>query len=345
LATADITIRGAGIFGLSIAWACAQRGARVRVIDPRGVAAGASGGIVGALAPHTPDMWDTKKEFQFQSLIMAADYWAKIDATSGLSSGYGRLGRLQSIPTKRAVALAKDRRVSAADLWRGQATWDVIKAGGDWAPQSDTGFLIHDTLSGRIHPKAACTSLARALRRSGVEITSDEAPINGPTVWATGYEGFLSLSENRPRVMGNGVKGQAILLKYDAGEVPQLFSDGVHIIPHADGTVAVGSTSERYFDDPTSTDEKIDDVLVKALTICPALQDAPILTRWAGVRPRARTRAPMLGAWPERPNSFIANGGFKIGFGMAPKVGDVMADLVLDGRDTIPDGFRFEDNY
>ena len=35
--------------------------------------------------------------------------------------------------------------------------------------------------------------------------------------------------------------------------------------------------------------------------------------RWAGLRPRARSRAPMLGAWPGRPGHFIANGGFKIG--------------------------------
>ncbi|MBS0565688.1 MAG: FAD-dependent oxidoreductase, partial [Proteobacteria bacterium] len=38
-----------------------------------------------------------------------------------------------------------------------------------------------------------------------------------------------------------------------------------------------------------------------------------------------------------------ANGGFKIGFGMAPKVAEVMADLVLYGRDAIPEGFRIAD--
>ncbi len=74
----------------------------------------------------------------------------------------------------------------------------------------------------------------------------------------------------------------------------------------------------------------------------PLLADAPVVDRWAGVRPRARSRAPMLGAWPGRDGHFIANGGFKIGFGMAPKVAEVMADLVLEGRDTIPDGFRVE---
>ena len=77
----------------------------------------------------------------------------------------------------------------------------------------------------------------------------------------------------------------------------------------------------------------------------PVLAQARVIDRWAGVRPRSRSRAPMLGAWPGRPDHYIANGGFKIGFGMAPKVAQVMADLMLDGRDTIPDGFRVEDNF
>jgi glycine/D-amino acid oxidase-like deaminating enzyme len=49
--TSDVTIFGAGLFGLGVAWACASRGARVRVVDPAGPGAGASGGLVGALAP------------------------------------------------------------------------------------------------------------------------------------------------------------------------------------------------------------------------------------------------------------------------------------------------------
>mgnify|MGYP005694967963 CR=1 FL=1 len=57
-------------------------------------------------------------------------------------------------------------------------------------------------------------------------------------------------------------------------------------------------------------------------------------------QPRAFTRAPILGKHPVNPDWFIANGGFKIGFGMAPKIGEVMADLILDGVDHIPDDFR-----
>jgi glycine/D-amino acid oxidase-like deaminating enzyme len=106
--------------------------------------------------------------------------------------------------------------------------------------------------------------------------------------------------------------------------------------------VAIGSTSEREFDSPDGLDAQCDDLIARAVAAMPILADAPVVDRWAGVRPRARSRAPMLGAWPGREGHFIANGGFKIGFGMAPKVADVMADLVLDGRDSIPDGFRVE---
>ena len=65
----DITIRGAGIFGLCIAWACVTRGAKVQVVDPNGPASGSSGGILGALAPHVPENWNAKKAFQLLSLM------------------------------------------------------------------------------------------------------------------------------------------------------------------------------------------------------------------------------------------------------------------------------------
>jgi glycine oxidase len=75
MARVDLTVRGAGIFGLSVAWEAARRGARVRVIEAVAVGAGASGGVVGALSPHVPESWNGKKAFQLDSLLMAADWW------------------------------------------------------------------------------------------------------------------------------------------------------------------------------------------------------------------------------------------------------------------------------
>jgi len=72
----------------------------------------------------------------------------------------------------------------------------------------------------------------------------------------------------------------------------------------------------------------------------PVLKGAQIVQRWAGVRPRAKSRAPLLGHWPNRADHYVANGGFKIGFGVAPKIAEIMCDLILENKDEIPDDFR-----
>ena len=126
--------------------------------------------------------------------------------------------------------------------------------------------------------------------------------------------------------------------------MPQVFGDSLHVVPHADGTVAVGSTSEREYDDPAGTDAQLDALIAQARALCPDLCAAPLLERWAGVRPRSPSRAPMLGGWPGRPGHYVLNGGFKIGFGMAPKLAELAADLLLDGEDRVPEGFRVTDN-
>lgn len=340
---ADVTVLGAGIFGLSIAWELTQRGARVRIIDPYGIAAGSSGGIVGALAPHVPEQWNDKKAFQLESLLMAADFWAGVEAAAGHSTGYARSGRLQPVADPAALDLAHIRAQGAQALWQGQAEWSLrpATAYGDWCPHSPSGWIIHDTLSARVHPRQACLALAAALRSKGVQIVDSHAH-EGKVIHATGVAGLTEISTNLSRSFGNGVKGQAALLDYDMRQAPQLFVDTVHIVPHADGTVAIGSTSERDYDDATSTDAQLDALIARAKQGVPALRDAPVIARWAGVRPRSRTRAPVLGAHPVITEHYIANGGFKIGFGMAPKVAAVMADLVLDGVDNIPPAFRPE---
>ena len=340
---AEITVYGAGIFGLSIGWACARRGAKVRVIDPHGPGSGTSGGIVGALAPHVPENWNDKKAFQFESLMMAEGFWAGVEAAGGLHSGYGRTGRLQPIADARTLDLAHTRALTAGKLWQGKAQWRVLPVSdaGPWCPASPTGLVVHDTLTARLHPRRACAALAAALAAAGAEIIR-EGSERGIVIHATGIHGLEELNRAYGRTIGNAVKGQAALIHHNAGTAPQLFVDGLHIIPHDDGTVAIGSTSERDYDDPTATDTALDALIERATTAMPVLHGAELIERWAGLRPRAKSRAPMLGAHPLHKGQFLANGGFKIGFGMAPKVAEVMADLMLEGRDAIPEGFRPE---
>ena len=121
----QVIVIGAGIWGLACAYACARRGDAVTVYDAGRVGDGASGGIVGALAPHVPDQWNPKKQFQFEALDTADLFWSKADALSGIPSGYGRIGRLQPLLSKKAMELAEARSTSAKDLWQGLYHWQI----------------------------------------------------------------------------------------------------------------------------------------------------------------------------------------------------------------------------
>lgn len=330
--------------GLSTAWALALRGAKVEVIETRAIAAGASGGVVGALAPHTPENWNPLKTFQLESLLMAKDWWAEVQAAGGQDPGYLRSGRLQPLADDHAIALAKIRARDAESLWAGKASWQVIAAtGADFEPHSPTGLLIYDDLSARIAPKRATEALAAALRAMGGQIVLDPQakPRGEAVVHATGYDGLLDLSRAFGRNLGGGQKGQAALLRYDANTAPQIYAGALHLVPHSDGTLAIGSTSESAWQSPEADDQALD-LVARARAILPALAEAPLLATWAGIRPRAKTRGPVAGAWPERPDHYLLNGGFKIGFGMAPLLAQNVAQLILTGEDLLPQAFSPE---
>ena len=331
----EITVAGAGVFGLACAWELVRRGARVRIFEAVRIGAGASGGHVGALAPHAPENWNAKKQVQLEALVAAAGWWAEVAAAGGVDPGYARTGRIQPVAEGAEARMAE--RIEAASAhwpaWAGMELTDAPQ--GVLVPASPSGRWLVDRLTARISPRRAGAALAAAIRARGGEIVEGEAAPDAPAIWATGVAGLTPFG-------GSGVKGQSALLAFSAPDQPQVFADGLHIVPHADGTVAIGSTSERDAMD-AGTDAQLEALIDKARALCPALGDAPVVDRWAGIRPRAKSRAPLVGPWPGRPGHYVANGGFKIGLAMAPACAVLLADLILDGRDRIPEGFRVPD--
>jgi len=352
----DVIIVGGGIFGLSCAYACARAKLSVLVLDAGTIGGGASGGVVGALAPYTPDQWHPKKQYQLEALISAKSHWAEVDKLSSMKSGYGRIGRVSPIVDERTFKLAQTRHEEAKQNWV-DYQWDIIDTHPLVATDAAPYGLIHDTLSARIYPSKACASLARACEHLGVEFRENarvtgfgDHYVFGP--WGTasadaiilsgGYEGFHLLDYHFGTQMGSGVKGQAALLDIDMGDAPQIYADGVYVVPHADGTTTVGSTSENKWGQPYEIDHLLDDVVARARAICPAIKDAPILKTWAGLRPKARRRDPMLGPIKDTAGVFVAMGGFKIGFGLAHKIGYTMADFVQGKATDLPKSFTLD---
>ncbi len=332
---ANITVIGAGVYGLSCALALLQAGHAVRVLEKGRVGQGASGGLVGALSPHVPEDWNPRKQFQLGALLGGAAHWAKVERLSGLPSGYGRVGRYIPLDDAYEAEKARGRVAGAARLWPAGFSWAVVPSAPHIAPEAAPYGVVHETLSARISPRLACAALAAAVVKAGgvIEENQEVAALEGVSVIAAGIgsapllEPFLGAGKLR------GVKGQAALLAGGLpADSPVVYGNGVYIIPHADGTVAVGATSENKFTDATGTDALLQAVLAKAFAIVPALKSVPILERHAGLRPRAPKPEAMLGQLDD--TTFVATGGFKTGLGNAHVIAAALVQLV---RGEVPD--------
>lgn len=352
---AEVVVIGAGIFGLAVAHACAGRGLRVLVLE-RGPApgAGASGGIVGALAPHAPDRWSPAKAFQLAALESAGAFWRGIAAETGCDPGYAQPGRVMPLMDARVRDRAEALAVAARDHWPARHIWRVLDAVPEPLAAGEVGFgAVHDTLSARIAPRRAIAALAAAAAAHGVEVrcacdvmaaedgrvqTREGEIVADAVVVATGAGPAPGLSPGF-----GAVKGQAALLALPgAADWPLVHGDGLWVVGHRDGTVAVGATSERDFSDPATTDAGLEAVIARAHDLVPALAGATVVERWAGLRPRARRPQPVLGRLPGRGGMFVAGGGYRIGFGIAHQAGGALAAMIAGEAVALPSEFAPE---
>ena len=350
--------------GLWTALFAGRRGLSVQLVERTRIGAGASGGVLGALMPHLPDKWNQKKAFQFEALVSLEHEVAALEAETGLSAGYRRSGRLIPLPLPhhrdRALGHARD----AATVWPG-FSFEVLDA-PPVAGWPDAAAVARDTLAARLSPRGLLTALRAALSRmpnvtitegvalrrldpgAGVAFFADgDAQAFGDCVLASGVETFGLLAGLGPplaRPAGMAVKGQAALLRADIDPaLPVIYHDGLYIVPHEDGLVAIGSTSENAFAEPFSTDALLDDLIGRARLVAPALADAPVVERWAGLRPKAIGRDPMAGRHPEHGRIHLMTGGFKVSFGLAHALARaVVTEIEGGGPCGLPPSFAVE---
>ena len=339
----DVTIIGAGIAGLSLAFELKKLGRSVLVVEKDKIGSGASGGLVGALAPHMPENWNPKRQYQLESFRMAPKFWAEVSRISGQSTGFHQNGRLQRIGNARGLEVSHLRAKEAQNIWEKMGEWRICN--DDNHPFVDAPFgYVHDTLSAQIHPRAAVLALAKACMSSGVEIVENTQIfdpldlLSDAVVIAAGYQSWPWLRSFLGASFGEGVKGQAALLRPREDWIfPMVTGDGFYIVPHSPREIAVGSTSEGKWKN-LAIDHELDALIEKVVTLCPQLKDAQIVQTWAGVRPRAYRPDPLVGHIENR--LWLNGGGFKTGFGFAPKIARDLAQDICGKPVNYPNGFR-----
>ena len=130
-------------------------------------------------------------------------------------------------------------------------------------------------------------------------------------------------------------KGQSLSLRMPKDRPPLLrrvlFAQDSYIVPKADGRIVIGATVEAGSFDPSVTPGGIMHILSYALQLVPALAELPLEETWAGLRPTTPDKGPILGATPWS-NLFLAGGYWRNGVLLAPKTGELLANL-LAGND------------
>ncbi|MGB3811799.1 MAG: FAD-binding oxidoreductase [Shinella sp.] len=364
----DLVVAGGGVMGLWTALFAARDGRSVHLVEKRTIGAGASGGVLGALMPHLPNRWNAKKAFQFEALVSLEAEIAALEAETGLSAGYRRTGRLIPLekPHNREIALGHVQ--DALSVWRTPErtfVFDVLDAApvANWpAGAAMAHGLVHDHLAARLAPRSLLAALRAALDAmptvtisegvgiAGLDPAAGKARLDdgssltfGDCVLATGVETFALLEPLTPplaKPAGTAVKGQAAVLQASVDpSLPVIFADGLYIVPHENGLVAVGSTSENSFGDPAGTDGQLDVLIEKARLMAPVLADAPVIERWAGLRPKAIGREPMVGRHPDHANISLMTGGFKVSFGLAHALARTALSEIKGGTLDVPPSF------
>src|SRR5256714_7666073 len=173
----DVAVVGAGIVGLSCAWAAARRGMSVLVADRDEPGSGASGVAAGMLAPVTEAVFG--EEALLRLNLEAARLWpgfaARLAETSGLDTSYRESGTLM-------VAADSDDLEELRRIHELQRSHDLP---AEWlsgrrcrerepglSPRARGGIAAPDH---SVDPRAAVRALRVAAEADGVELLTADA--------------------------------------------------------------------------------------------------------------------------------------------------------------------------
>jgi glycine/D-amino acid oxidase-like deaminating enzyme len=367
----DVLVVGGGILGLWAAKYASGAGLSVVLVDKTACGSGGSNGLLGALLPHLPNATNEKKRFQLEALSDLPGLVAGLEHETGRKTGYRQCGRLMPIRLqgfqKRVDRCAREAPTNW-HIGERQYHFERLEEGeyAGWInPELAPLGLAYDDLSARAAPRLMTAALKAALankveiiegfefgsydelRGRAVSADGRQTIIAKQLILSAGFETYGLLKLLTGADLGHGVKGHSALFRLEGvADKPILYDNGVYVVPHQDGTVAVGSTSEEAWTDAHAIeDEKCVPFIEKAKALCPPLREAEPVGRWAGVRPRSYAKEPVVGQLAPDCPIFVLTGGFKISFGIAHRLARALVDRLTGKEEFISLPSSYEVSY
>jgi sarcosine oxidase subunit beta len=356
--TTEAVVIGGGVIGSSIAYHLARSGVRTTLLEKNAIACAASGASAGGVRQQGRD----PRELPLS--LRATVRWATLEEELTADIHYRRGGHLTLAET------AQERDTLAASVERQRAAGlDLVLVEGDdlrelapaVAPHVIAGSYSRD--DGHANPGLTTKAFAAAAARHGAEIRTGVSvlslEVSGGRV--TGVRTDQGIIAADVTILAAGawsktlVAGVGIDLPIAPMGLQMLLTEAT---PHCLDQV-LGSMGRRLsfkqlpngqfligggWPGDWSLDRSMGHVLpasvwgstLAATALVPAAREVGLADAWVGIEARAADDVPILGPVAGLDGLVIAAGFSGHGFQLSPAIGQVIAELIVEGAPSIP---------
>ena len=358
---ASTVVVGAGVIGASVAWHLASRGAhRVLVLDAApGPCRGSTGAATGGFRAQFATAINVRLSLLARAKLL------RFGEEIGADPGYAQAGYLWVAEDDAAVAALN----AAREVQHAEGLHEALEVGPDDIARLQPAIAsdgiaggAYCPTDGYIMPRQILEGYIRAAERRGVAFAWDEAVtgfdpgpggaiarvktarstiacgavVNAAGAWARAVAALAGVDLPVHPLRRQMAATQPTRAIPSAAPMTLYCGDGFHF-RERDGRVILSWPTPGNADDPFDTSVEpswLHEVAQKKDARIPALDGVPLdpSASWAGLYEMSPDRHAILGAAASRPNFFLVNGSSGHGVMHAPALGQLAAEIVLDGN-------------
>lgn len=354
----EVIVVGGGVIGSSIAYHLARAGARTILLEQRTIAAAASGASAGGTRQQGRD----PRELALS--LRACTRWATLEEELAADVQYRRMGHLTVIEREEdraglAAAIARQRAAGLnIALVEGSDLREIAPA---LAPHILAGSYTPD--DGHANPGLTAQAFAAAAVRAGAEVREG---ITVQSLTASGGRVVGVLTDDEPlsadvTILAAGAWSKA--LAATVGVNLPITPMGLQMIltaavapclnpvvscvgrrlsfkqlPAGNFLIGGGWPGDWSLDTARGVTRaaSIWGSALTAAAIIPLAGTVGLEDAWVGIEARSADEVPILGPVPEVAGLVIATGFSGHGFQLSPAIGQVIAELIVEGTPSIP---------
>lgn len=353
---ADVAIVGGGTAGCAAALNLAKQGMSVVLFERRTAGSQASGVNFGGVRQHGRDLRELPLSRRSREI------WGRLPELVGNDCEFMPTGHLKLARSEAQMADLEQFAADAQDFGLGIELLgrNAVRERFPWLGEAVIGASFSPS-DGQANPRLVAPSFACAARAAGADIREHEAVVGATRSGA----GFHLETERGTSVHATRMINVAGAW---AGQVAAWFGEGVPVEPQSPNmqvseplpyhlTVNIGVAggdvyarqiprgnlifgggrgwSDRDMVRARPVTESTRDAMARLIEILPWAASAQVIRTWTGIEGYLPDGIPVIGPSATTPGLIHAFGFSGHGFQLGPAVGEVLAELVADGRSSI----------